>query len=217
MSSLISGGWKLVTSAAFVSGSYFSTWYLERQKAIKENDLASLDEQIKKLYGPLYGHCLVLKASYESVIGPRSGMEEYLSEASEKKDAEAIRRWRAFVWNNIRPLEREIHNVFTTNAHLIADSKFPEEFNAFLSHTARFEFIVERWKNQWGMLETTNEFTADDFLEEYNFPGKPNYNELFSHVAKKYEALQDQRDEILTSLSSRADRAGIQSLTSLIK
>lgn len=108
---VLTGGWKLVTSAAFVSFSYFTTWYLERQKAIKENDLAGLDEQIKKLYGPLYGHCLVLKSSYESVIGPRSGMKEYLSEAEDNRDAKAIRRWRSFVWNNIRPLEREIHEV----------------------------------------------------------------------------------------------------------
>ena len=215
--SILTHGWKLVTSVAFVSCSYFSTWYLERQKALKENALSGLDEQIKKLYGPLYGHCLVLKSSYASVIGPRSGMNEYLKEAEENRDARAIRRWRSFVWNNIRPLEREIHDVFITNAHLIADSKFPEEFNKFLNHSAKFEFVVERWKNQWGMLETTNEFTDDDYIEENNYTGEPNYSELFDHVAEKYEQLQDQRDEIMTSLSSGAYKSGLQGVLTLVK
>ena len=216
MASLLTQGWKLVTSVGFVSVSYFSTWYLERQKAIKESTLSSLDEQIEKLYGPLYGHCLVLKASYASVLGPRSGMKEYLNDAEDKKDAKAIRRWRSFVWNNIRPLEREIHDVLTQNAHLISDKSFPREFDDFLSHSARLEFIIERWKNQWGLLETTAEFTSDDYLEEHNSPGEPNYSELYDHVANRYQQLQEKRATVMTSISGGAQASGLQGLLSVI-
>ena len=189
---------------------------MERQKALKQAALTNLDEQIEKLYGPLYGHCLVLKASYASVLGPRSGMKEYLNDAEENKDASAIRRWRSFVWNNIRPLEREIHDVFTKNAHLIADKKFPKEFDNFLSHSAKLEFIVERWKNQWGLLETTSEFTSDDYLEEHNSPGEPNYSELYEHVSDRYQRLQDKRDNVMMSLSGGAQASGIHGLLSVI-
>ena len=208
---------KFVSSAGLVAASYFSTWYLEREKAVKENAIKELDDQIRQLYGPLYGHCLVLKSLYASVIGDRSGMAEYLNEAEAKKDAGAIRRWRSFVWNNIRPLEREIHQVLVKNSHLIHDFKYPEEFNDFLNHSARFEFVVERWKNEQGKLETTAEFTSDDFLEDYNSTGEPNYNQLFQHVSSKYEKLQNEREEILLNLSGNARENGIKGLLGIFK
>ena len=217
--SITSQGWKLVSSAGLVAVSYFSTWYIERKNALKQSALRQLDEQIQTMYGPLYGHSLVLKSSYASVIGPRSGMKEYLSDAETKKDDEAIRRWRSFVWNNIRPLEREIHDLFIKNAHLVARDrgKFPDEFNEFLNHSARFEFIMERWKNEAGMLEITTQFTGDDYLEEHNSPGEPNYNELFDHVSVKYEHLQNKRDEIMMSLSSGVESSGIKGILSILK
>lgn len=217
MTTFITQGWRLVSSAALVSISYFSTAYLERKKALKKEALSSLDEKIEKLYGPLYGHCFALKASYASVLGPRSGMKEYLNEAEQKRDADSIRRWRSFVWNNIRPLEREIHHVLTQNAHLIADKAYPTEFDDFLNHSARLEFIVERWKNQWGLLETTESFTNDDYLEEHNTPGEPNYQELFDHVASRYQHLQEQKDAALKSLSGAVRDSGVHGFISLIK
>ena len=217
MTSIITQSWKLVTSAGLVSISYFSTWYLERKKALKKETLDSIDEKLEKLYGPLYGHCFALKASYASVLGPRSGMKEYLNEAEEKKDAKAIRRWRSFVWNNIRPLEREINQVLTKNAHLIADKAYPCEFDDFLNHSARLEFIIERWKNQWGLLETTEAFTSDDYLEENNTPGEPNYTELFDHVSQRYRYLQEQKEVALTSLSGGVTDSGIVGVLSIIK
>ena len=85
--------WKLFTSAGLIAGSYFSTMYYDRKSAVQKSALGKLDEKIHRLYGPLYGHCLVLKSSYLSVMGNVPGMEQYLKNAEIKKDANAIRRF----------------------------------------------------------------------------------------------------------------------------
>ena len=103
------------------------------------------------------------------------------------------------------------------NSHLIHDFKYPEEFNDFLNHSARFEFVVERWKNEQGKLETTTQFTQDDFQEDHNSTGEPNYKELFEHVSKKYEKLQNEREEIVLNLSGNAKQNGIKGLLGIFK
>merc|ERR1712150_122077 len=131
------------------------------------------------------------------------------TEAEENKDARAIRRWRAFVWNNIRPLEREITSVLVRNSHLIHDREFPQTFSEFLDNSAKFEFVVERRKNEAGRLETLAHFTDDDYLPDHNSTGEPNYKELFQHVSLRYQRLQDDRDEVKLSLSGGAREKGV--------
>jgi len=64
--------------------------------------------QIRELYGPLYSNRLVQMTTYETVVGEHKKLRTYLKIAEERKDAEMIRRWRAFVWEVLYPLDKEV-------------------------------------------------------------------------------------------------------------
>jgi len=46
--------------------------------------------------------------TYETVVGEHKKLRTYLKIAEERKDAEMIRRWRAFVWEVLYPLDKEV-------------------------------------------------------------------------------------------------------------
>ena len=188
------GGWRILTSVALFTGSYLATWYMDYKKAKREFLLKRYDERIEKLYGPLYGRCVVLKSSYHSAIGRCSGISEYLRKAQETKDAEAIWRWRSFVWNNLRPVEKKIVDLISENSHLIVD-EFPSEFDVFLKNHSKFEFTIQRWKNKKGEVEDTIDYDDEDFLEQFNAPKDINYDELFDHIKGKCEELRKCRTQ----------------------
>ena len=178
------------------TGSYLATWYMDYKKQKREFLLQRYDDRIKHLYGPLYGRCVVLKSSYHAAIGQCSGISEYLINAQKKKDAHSIWRWRSFVWSNLRPVENKIVDLISENSHLIV-GEFPEEFNKFLTNHSNFEFTMERWKNPKGVLEDTEDYDEEDYLERYNAPKDINYDALFEHVDKKCQELRDHRTDVL--------------------
>ncbi|XP_076808430.1 uncharacterized protein LOC143451615 [Clavelina lepadiformis] len=186
-----SNEFKIITTIVIGAVSWVVTLHFDRKHAKMDVQLEHVSRQIRDLYGPLYGNRLIQEKTYMAVMGEHGGLKNYLRKAQETKDADMIRRWRSFVWNVLYPLDKQAESLICKNAHLIANSEFPEAFDHFLTHLARLQFVMERWKNEDGVLESVKEFTEEDFLEKYNASGERGIKEVLHHVTEKYKELRE--------------------------
>eukprot|EP00058_Branchiostoma_floridae_P022735 XP_002608225.1 hypothetical protein BRAFLDRAFT_87879 [Branchiostoma floridae] len=157
MSGLFGGGTFLALLTAV--GMYF-----ENQR----NKLAHVNDQLAKLYGPLYGNRQATRRIYKKVLSEdfyKEGrkdytLQEYLEEArrrwvdsDEKTRVQGRRmltRWRRFLLTIIHPLDEEAEKIIRANAHLIEDNETNADvFSKFVVHVNYEKFIVAKWMERF--------------------------------------------------------------------
>lgn len=201
--------WKIAASIIVAVTSYYVTTRLDRVKLKKEMRLDQVENQIQKLYGPLYGNRLVSSTSYRAVMKKHDSLQKYLHEARVTKDADMIRRWRSFVMDVLYPLDKAAVELILNNAHLITHGEFPEEFINLLVHTARMEFVMQHWKSEDGKLEPTSEFTEDDYLESNNSSGMRGRSRALVHAKVKYENLREEQKRLSLEIGDYQQTDGV--------
>ncbi|XP_039274118.1 uncharacterized protein LOC120348069 [Styela clava] len=197
----ISNEWKIITTIGIGIASWFVNAKQDRIHSRKQMKMNLVSSQLKELYGPLYGNRIVAETSYRAAMKEYGGLRNYLEQARKERDAEMIKRWRSYVWTVLYPLDEEAVDIICKHAHLIAEKDFPEEFDTFLKHIARMRFVMEQWKNEKGNLESTKEFTEDDFLEDTNSSGIGGSKSMINHLQLKCKHLRKQQQEYVEDIS----------------
>lgn len=184
------------------------SWYVNAQQDRKDIrrdiQLTMVSKQLKELYGPLYGNRLVAEENYRAAMREHGGLKRYLRRAQDTKDGEMIKVWRGYVVNVLHPLDQQALDLIVNNAHLIADRDFPEEFETFLTHSAKMQFLMEHWKNNRGQLESVDEFNDRDYLEETNSSGIGGSRKIITYLRERCRTLRQKQHKYTEELNVEA-------------
>ncbi|XP_078669628.1 uncharacterized protein LOC144910411 [Branchiostoma floridae x Branchiostoma belcheri] len=200
--------------------------YFENQR----NKLAHVNDQLSKLYGPLYGNRQATRRIYTKVLsgdfykeGKDYGtLEEYLEvtrerwldsdEESKKRGRKMLTRWRRFLLTVIHPLDKEAEKIIRANAHLIEDSENNAEiFCKFIFHVNYEKFIVAKWVDRDFVVGFQEKYRDKDF-DSWNNTGTLDKDtadsnlmllELEEHVDETYKKLVKRQKKLMESWFNR--------------
>ncbi|XP_078670314.1 uncharacterized protein LOC144910762 [Branchiostoma floridae x Branchiostoma belcheri] len=186
------------------------------------NNLSFVNDQLAKLYGPLYGNRLASHKIFEEAIGElvdreTEGLVDYLIKARwiwEKNTTEGQRllnRWRTFLYYVIHPLDLKAEEIIRDNAHLYEDG-CPDVFRDFIVHVNHQKFVVARWKKseRGEKLDMDVEFSENDFSRDNN-AGNSTYRlfwTLEEHVTESYEKLVKRKRRLMRLIKESTGNGG---------
>ncbi|CAH1257429.1 uncharacterized protein [Branchiostoma lanceolatum] len=187
-------GWRdLLALVGYVSVPLLGLWvdWRVRKAETRRNQLAHVNDQLAKLYGPLYGNRLATRKTYEKVLSNNEktkkdysdlGLKTYLEDAreewqkkgwferwrddpsAENRGRSMLTRWRRFLLYNIHPLDLQAEEIVRNNAHLIDDSeKNSELFRNFVFHVNYQTFIVAKWEDRGFVVAALKNYRDGDF------------------------------------------------------
>ncbi|XP_078669626.1 uncharacterized protein LOC144910410 [Branchiostoma floridae x Branchiostoma belcheri] len=163
-------------------------WRVRRAET-RRNQLAHVNDQLAKLYGPLYGNRLAMRMTYEKVLSENiktqkkyDDLKTYFEDARKewkkrcwyerwRDDPSAVNRgrslltrWRRFLLYVIHPLDLQAEEIVRANAHLIDDSeKNAELFREFVFHVNYQTFIVAKWEDRLWVVGSRRNYVDGDF------------------------------------------------------
>ncbi|XP_078587975.1 uncharacterized protein LOC144869019 [Branchiostoma floridae x Branchiostoma japonicum] len=207
--------------------------YFENQR----NKLAHVNDQLAKLYGPLYGNRQATRRIYKKVLSEdfyKEGrkdytLQEYLEEArrrwvdsDEKTRVQGRRmltRWRRFLLTIIHPLDEEAEKIIRANAHLIEDNETNADvFSKFVVHVNYEKFIVAKWMDRDFVVGFQEKYREKDF-DIWNNTGTmdidPDSNnvaeetllELEKHVNETYKELVKRQKKLMGGLKMEGKKS----------
>ncbi|XP_035674197.1 uncharacterized protein LOC118414325 isoform X1 [Branchiostoma floridae] len=204
----VSGSVLIATVAAVV------TYCHSRQQARRDQRLRArlsrVNEQLSKLYGPLYGNRLANHKAYAQALGTHSTLDSYLNDALQTWQMDRhtgsmmLSRWRTFLFYIMYPLDLKAEEIIRDNIHL-CEGHFPQGFADFLFHTNYLRIVLSHWQlRKDGTLDTELEYAQeDDFYRENNGGFAfhyPIFDQLDVFVKDTYESLLLHQQGLLKAL-----------------
>ncbi|XP_019616251.1 PREDICTED: uncharacterized protein LOC109463820 [Branchiostoma belcheri] len=185
-----------------------------KKKETRRNKLNHINEQLSKLYGPLYGNRLSNRKSYLEAIEGQKNLRDYLHVAKSKwqnpqtKD-EGIRmltRWRKFLFYITHPLDLKAEETIRDNAHLFEYGvEEAELFQNFIFHVNYEKLIVASWREGEDVFGVKHAFSEEDFVRENN-AGKSDdktskmLTDLVEHVRETYATLVARQQKLMREM-----------------
>jgi hypothetical protein len=128
----------ILTAAVTYSASFLN--------ARREAELRFVNDQIEKLYGPLYALSTANAVSwshFSRIHGP--GRKHYFDDADPPR-AEDVAAWRLWMTTVFQPRNQAISKAIAGNAQLIIGTNMPRQFQLMLSHTEAYNAAIARWR-----------------------------------------------------------------------
>lgn len=148
----------------------------------KEN-LEYINNQIEKLYGPLFILDSVGTASYNTFI-KRIGRE---SDPQLEKPLSQIEleEWVVWVKDIFMPLNLEKEKIIKSNPHLLIEKSTPKPILDFISHVTVYKIVIKRWG-------------VGDFKEIYSLIDYP--SDFSAYITDSYNVLKTKQESYLKKL-----------------
>ncbi|CAH1239079.1 Hypp5705 [Branchiostoma lanceolatum] len=213
--------WKDMPFQAISIAVGIGTLLYQNQKSeeleLRRNNLAYVNNQLSKLYGPLYGNRLANQKSYKEGLLGRENLVKYLQEAERKwRDPETrdegvqlLTRWRKFLFYVMHPLDLKAEEIIRDNAHLFEYGvEEAELFVKFVVHVNHEKLIVANWHEKGEVIGNKEEFEEGDFSRERN-GGKSDgktfqmFVQLVRHVKETYEKLVERKRSLVREIEER--------------
>jgi hypothetical protein len=115
----------------------------------RRSELKYVSDQIQYLYGPMISLCTTRDAAFSELLrlhrpelkkgGPRHFFDET------ERTPEQLQQWRLWRTEVFLPLLVKMQETFVQNAHLIAETKVPDQFDKLLAHVTTYKAIVKHW------------------------------------------------------------------------
>lgn len=123
-----------------IAGAYWNATRLERTKA----EFALLNEQLAKLYGPLYA---LSQASYETWLRFRehNRPQQRYFDAEVPPSEEDLETWRMWMSNVFMPMNEMMVTAIVNNVHLVEGGSLPQSFMDLVAHVEAYRVVKQRW------------------------------------------------------------------------
>jgi hypothetical protein len=161
-------------------------------ESIRDTKLKFVNEQIEKLYGPMYALTQANNAAWNEFCGaivPTCEKYGFFSERHMPTEAE-VRLWRLWMKTVFQPFNVKMESVITTNAQLAIGSEFPKTFWLLVAHTEGYKPIMSEWKD-------SSKKNANFRKASFNVVNGLNYpTEIIACVKDSYRALAETRDAL---------------------
>ena len=163
---------------AFIAKSIYDL-LLERRKA----NLTYINNQIEKLYGPLYLLDNASAAAYNTFLKKINrendpNLEQPFSE-EEKQE------WILWVESIFMPMNLEMESIIKANAHFLSQTNTPKPILDFISHVTVYKTVIKKWKN-------------NDFSEWFSLIDYP--LEFSDYIDKSYVELKTKQHKYIQKL-----------------
>ncbi|CAH1244360.1 Hypp7281 [Branchiostoma lanceolatum] len=197
----------------------FSYNYREtKKKETRRNRLNHINEQLSKLYGPLYGNRLSNRKSYLKAIKGHTNLRDYLQVAKSQwqnpqtrdEGIRMLNRWRKFLFYITHLLDVKAEETIRDNAHLFEYGV--EEaglFQNFIFHVNYEKLIVASWREGRNVSGIKEAFQEEDFVRDNN-AGKSDdktskmLTDLVEQVRETYATLVARQQKLMREIDEAA-------------
>jgi len=129
----------IVTAAV---GYFFSVVQDQRKREID-----FVDQQIEKLYGPLFALSTATKRAAQQVLFiVRPGKGRFFDEHDPPTPAE-VERWRQWIKTVFQPMNQKMETAIVDNAQLIEGGHIYPVFADLVLHVESYKGIIAKWKD----------------------------------------------------------------------
>lgn len=188
----------LITASATILAAtigYFATHLVNLRLERHRNQLARVNQQLSKLYGPLYSMTQLNGIAYRSMrdkYDPEGLFDERTVESLRRitpQQRETYKRWMTTVF---QPTSRMARGLLLNNTDLLLYGKMPESVLRWFTHVASYDAVLTSWAN------------GDDSELFSLIP----YPQAFSdYIAESFQTLQARQAILLERISG--ERRGI--------
>lgn len=130
------------TAVALALLGYLGTYAYSRALQRRNDRLDRVNSQLRDLYGPL----LALVSS-GSLLFARWRETEFppLLEGWAGATPEDKQQWRLWMLAAFMPMNRQMKDIITKQAHLVDEDYMPPALLAFCAHVSAYEVLLQRW------------------------------------------------------------------------
>jgi hypothetical protein len=152
---------------------------IERRKA----NLAYINNQIEKLYGPLYILDNASTTAYKTFIKKiKREKDPNLEKPLSEKE---LKEWILWVKDIFMPINLQMENIIKLNSHLLNENDTPKAILDFICHITVYKIVLKKWEN-------------NDYQEIYSLIDYP--EELSNYIAISYNDLKIKQQVYLRKL-----------------
>jgi hypothetical protein len=151
----------------------------------RKNDLAYVNSQIAKLYGPLYALTQADDAAwnqFSKIYWPNKS--RYFFDPSQPPTVEQVDKWRLWMRTVFQPMNLEIEKTIVNNSQLILGSRMPKTFKEMIAQTEGYKAVIAAWKDSDKNDPSAYISRFNNTVTGLNYPNKildcvsHDYNEL---------------------------------------
>jgi hypothetical protein len=161
---------------------YVFTYRNSRRLNERQDQLARINEQLAKLYGPL------LTLGYASNSAWLTFATKYVDDrpaffSGPDRTEEEIKTWVSWMQTVFMPINRRVYETIVVNGHLLVEEEVPDVLLRFCAHVSGYEPVVDAWsKGDYSRLTSL-----------INHPGP----EFYEHIRDRYAGLKRRQVELL--------------------
>lgn len=195
----------LVTVFVAASG-YVATYLTNLRLARRQSQLERVNDQLAKLYGPLYAHAEACDRAWQSFSGmygfvhvpsrtPAPDRIEWhgvLWDQRREATPEQAATWRLWMSTVFMPLNRSMVETVVAHADLLREDTIPEPLKALCAHVACYEPILARWQEQ--------DFDSVAMEDHVSVAGNYPAEQLAFYLRESFEALKREQSGLLAQV-----------------
>lgn len=182
----------LVTAAASVLAAtigYLSTYYANLRLERHRNQLARVNQQLSKLYGPLYAMTQSNGIAYRSMrdkYDPDGLFDQRTTESIRSITPQQRETYKLWMTAVLQPTSRMARELMLNNTDLLLSGEMPASALRWFTHVAGYDAVLTSWAD------------GDD-SEIFSLVPYP--QEFTEYVADSFRILQDRQAVLLEQIS----------------
>ena len=163
---------------------YINSMLIEQRKA----NVAHVNEQLEKLYGPLLSLSSASAQAWMQFRQRHRPGGAFFDDRNPPSQDE-VREWRRWMIHVFMPTNIKMKETITANSHLIEGSRMPHEFLELLAHVQTYQAVVSKWQP---------EDSGDRLTKAANNTAFINIPEGFDkYVQKSFDVLKRRQSQLL--------------------
>jgi hypothetical protein len=179
-----------IVIAVAVATCGYITSYLEQQR---KDQIAFIDTQIEKLYGPLYALIQARNTSWAHFRAQYWSNRNAFFQQGTVLRPEEIVLWRRWMREVFQPMNAHMANVIIPNAQLLVGNMMPRIFLQLISHAESYKAVMAEWdERSKGQFVDTSPFANESPV------AFPPVAQLTACLTRQYNDLRVLQSELAT-------------------
>jgi hypothetical protein len=150
---------------------------------IQKDRLSFTNEQIEKLYGPLYALTQANQAAWKQY-----GYVRHMPDWT-KSSQDEIAEWRVRMKTALQPMNEKIEQVIVNNSQLVVGDKWPQLFSLLIQHIEGYRALISEWDPK--------DISKKDYTSDEKNTVQPRYPDKFDTcVEQLYLDLKKRQEQL---------------------
>jgi hypothetical protein len=171
--------------------SYLATYYTSFRMEKRRNQLDRVNQQLARLYGPLYSLTQSNGIAYRAMrsrYDPDGLFDQRTADSRSRISLPQKEVYKLWMTTVLQPANRDARDTLLKNTDLLVDGVMPTSALNWCTHVAGYEAVLAVW-------------AAGDDAEIFSLVPYP--QEFTDYVAESFELLQARQAKLLSRLTDR--------------